>query len=263
MRFIPILMPDISPPLKHATISLSSLYTWNDLLSIVCPFIFLANSLWCFVLMLKLIKWFKMPKTLDYLDGSKQIKILISLLLEHMIFCIRTFQGILSGILAMLYEKFINDTRPLDTCMLLIQIKERSSTCVFCLPWPKVRLTITKIYVCMWIITNVLLLQVLPPMKIWELSMVIFMIPLKRSVMHMVFYRIIKCGFYHFRKLLLVLVLSLDAFLSSSWFTVVLWILTIYGMHQEIIFVIICIIASSMFFMFLNPFKIRSMDYIS
>jgi len=75
--------------------------------------------------------------------------------------------------------------------------------------------------------------------------MVIFMIPLKRPVVHMVFCRMIESGFYHFRKLpTLVLVLSLDAFSSSSWSTVVLWILTIYGKHQETIFVMICIIVT-------------------
>lgn len=116
MRFMPIFMQDISSLLKHATISLNFLYTWNGLLSIVYLFIYQVTNLWSFMLVRKSIKWLKMSRILNYLDGSRQIKILILLLLGHMILSIRTFQRSLSGIQAVVYGRSINITRPLDTC---------------------------------------------------------------------------------------------------------------------------------------------------
>ena len=95
-------MPDTSPLLKHVIISLNFLCIWSGLLSIVYQFISQVNNLWCFMLVLKLIKWSRMPRILNCLDGSRQIKTLISLLLEHIISFIRTFQRTLSGSLTML-----------------------------------------------------------------------------------------------------------------------------------------------------------------
>ena len=115
MRFVPILMQDTFPPLKHVTISLNSLCTWNGLLSIIYPFIYQVNNLWSFVLMLKLIKWSKILRVVNCLDSSRQTKILILLLLEHMISSIRSFQRTLSGMQAVLCGQFINNTRPLNT----------------------------------------------------------------------------------------------------------------------------------------------------
>ena len=102
-------------------------------------------------------------------------------------------------------------------------------------------------------------------MKIFTLSMAIFMIPLKRPVMHMVSCRIIESGYYVFRKLLTsAWALSSDIYSLSFWSIVLLEILIYCGRLQEIISIMIYIIVSSMSFTFLNPPRIRfiTMDYI-
>ena len=88
-----------------------------------------------------------MLRILICLDGSKPIKIQISLLLEHMIISIKSFQRTVFGINTMLCGIFAKDTRLLDTCILLIPTKERYFTCIFCLLWSKVRFITIKIYV--------------------------------------------------------------------------------------------------------------------
>ena len=102
-------------------------------------------------------------------------------------------------------------------------------------------------------------------MKIFALSMAIFMILLKRPVVYMISCKMIESGCYVFRKLLTsAWDLSCNIYSSSFWSIILLQTLIYCGRLQEIISVIIYIIVLSMSFIFLNPSRIRfiTMDCI-
>lgn len=103
-------------------------------------------------------------------------------------------------------------------------------------------------------------------MKIFALSMVIFMIPSRRPVVHMVSCKMIENGYYVFKRLLTsAWVFNYATCFVSSWCIALLWILISCGRHPRTIFVMIYNIVSSIPFIFQTLPRIRSMimDYTS
>ena len=143
MRFQTIWMQDTSPLFKLATTSLNLPCTWNGLLSIVCLSIFLANIWWHFGPMPNSTMWLRMSRTLHCLDSSRPIRILTSLLLEHITIFIRNFPRSSSGTKVKQSGRFANDTRPLDTCTPSLSLLVKPFIYVFCSLWLKILIFLT------------------------------------------------------------------------------------------------------------------------
>ena len=80
-----------------------------------------------------------MSRILNYLDGSKLIKILALLKLDLIIIFTNIFSSTLFGTRAELYGQFIKDTRPLNVCTLFLSLLVKHFICAFCLLWSKVK----------------------------------------------------------------------------------------------------------------------------
>ena len=97
-------------------------------------------------------------------------------------------------------------------------------------------------------------------MRIFILSMAIFMIPSKKPVMQMVSCKMIENGYCVFRRLLIsARAINCAVCLSLSWCIVLLWTLITYGRHPRTISVMIYSTISFTPSIFLSLPRIRSM----